>query len=236
MKYSTKAFCDYNLPIAYQNVIEEYYNDAQQILCDNMLMFMLTSSCSLDACIEGWSDIDILIVVQQLNFLQLKAMHEKASKYNIKIALAMLSRNEVMNRMFDDKTNMVFYQITVGLTKPNYLKDGLSLVLPQVTLEQIQQDDKTMMPWYLHKLRRLLFAPSDDKRSIIKMLYIVIKMKLRMDNIVATSYLEAYCKFAQKYHIEPVNIMSEMLSKQKLSNSFLKFARQTVEKICNGEI
>ena len=57
-----------------------------------------------------------------------------------------------------------------------------------------------------------------------------------MDNIIAISYSEAYSKFAQKYHLEPIDIMSEILSTQESSDSFIKFARQTVEKICNGEI
>lgn len=236
MRYSTKGFDNYNIPISYRDVIEGYYKDARRILCENMIMFMLTSSCSLNACIEGWSDIDILVIVEQLDFTELKALHEEALKYDINIALAILSRKEVINKMFDDKTGVVFYQLTTGMITPNYIKSDLLEEIPQVDLEEIKHNDVLMLPWYLHKLRRLLFAPSDDKRAIIKMLYIVIKMKLRMNNVIVISYTEAYGKFAKKYGMESVDIISEMLGEQKLSDGFIKFARQIVEKICNGEI
>lgn len=238
MEYQTKAFFDYGLMKHYVDVVEGYFVDARRILGEKMLMYMLTSSCSLDACIDGWSDIDILIVAEKLAFAELKAMHEAQKNYNIKIALALLSRHELANEMLDDKTNVVFFQITKGLSAPNYIIDDTSFILLSVDLRQIQQDDICMMPMYLHKLRRLLYDPTEDKRSIIKMLYIVIKMRLRSSGreIIATSYPEAFNRFADEFGQDQFDIVSEMLSGKSASDDLISFARHVVEGICNGDV
>ncbi|MDR2523988.1 MAG: hypothetical protein LBC95_00390 [Candidatus Nomurabacteria bacterium] len=240
MKYQTGAFCGYGLMKHYVSVVERYFTDAKKILGDKMLMYMLTSSCSLNACIDGWSDIDILIVTENLDFTELKALHSAQRQYDIKIALALLSRHELANAMFDDKTNLVFYQIAQGLSAPNFIVDNPPLVLPRVELAQIQQDDIRMLPMYLHKLRRFLYTPTNDKRAIIKMLYIVVKMRLRSSGheFIAMSYPEAFVKFADEFNEELFDIVSEMLSNNTNtpSNEFVVYARRIVERICNGEI
>jgi hypothetical protein len=140
--------------------------------------------------------------------------------------------------MMDDKTRVAFYQLSKLMIAPNYIRDDFVNMLPVVELEQIQQYDLYSLPVYLHKLRRLLHTPSDDKRSIIKMLYTVVKQKLHSPghDIIATSYPEAFEKFAAEFSEENFDIMSELLSDESASNELVAFARRVVERICNGEI
>ena len=234
----TKCFNEYGLPKEYEDVLRSYYFDAIELLGQKMLMFALTSSCGLGQCIPGWSDIDVLIVVDELDFNDLRALHSAQSKYQIKIALALLSRYEMDNCMFDDKTNVVFFQLKERMLFPNYIAPDAGLVFPNVAIEEIQADDECMLPMYLHKLRRALYGSPTDKRSIIKMLYIVVKMRLRScgHEIIAKSYEEAFSSFAREFDEEYFDVVSEMMSGVVASEAFVAFSRRVVEKICNGKI
>lgn len=234
-----RSLSSYNLNSEYQYALDGYFNDAMSILGDRMMVFMLTSSCGLEKYIPGWSDIDILIVVDKLDFVSLRELHDAQSKYSVKIALALLSQYEFSKKMFDDKTNVVFYQVSEGLLAPNFIKEGsVATEFPKVSLEEIQEDDKCMMPMYLHKLRRALYAPSDDKRAILKTLYIVLKMCLRSEGhrIIAKSYPEAFDMFASEFNEQKFNIMAEIKSEACSSTDFIDYARHIVEKICNNQL
>lgn len=237
MIVKTKTFGEYLLNDSYRYVLEGYYRDAKEILGERMQLFVLTSSCGLDQCIPGWSDIDVLIVADLLDFETLRKLHSAQSKYQVKIALALLSCYELNNKMFDDKTNVVFYQLKESMLCINYISDT-STVIPEVTLSDIQADDLRMMPMYLHKLRRALYGSVTDKRQVIKMLYIVIKMCLRSKGheIIAKSYKEAFSQFAEEFREEDFDIVAEMTSGIIASSEFISYARRVVERICNGEI
>ena len=233
-----RSLSDYNLNPEYQRVLNGYFDDAVRILGDRMIVFMLTSSCGLEKYIPGWSDIDILIVADKLDFASLRELHNAQAKYSIKIALALLSQHEFNEKMFDDKTNVVFYQVSEGLLAPNFVKKEAVTKFPNVTIREIQEDDKCMMPMYLHKLRRALYAPSNDKRIILKTLYIVLKMCLRSEGhcIIAKSYSEAFDMFASEFNEQKFDIMTEMISGTYASTEFINYARHIVEKICNNQL
>ncbi len=222
------------LSSAYEQVAKSYFEDIKEIYGEDLLLFMITSSCSIGECIEGWSDIDVLIVTKTLNFVKLKMAHDRAVTYPIKIALAALSEHEARNGIVDSKTRVVLYQISTGIANTNFV-NGASF--PETSLDDVRITDNQVLPYYLHRLRRLLYAPSDDKRTIIKYLYLVSKILLRRrenGEIWATSYVEAYEKISALYKIEPIDISAEMMTNGPASDAFVLFARTLVEKICNG--
>jgi hypothetical protein len=237
-QYRIKEFSEYNLPKNYENTASGYCDDAKIVFGDDLQMYMLTSSCALGECIDGWSDVDFLIVTKELAFDSLRAIHEAQKKYDIRIALGALSLHEIHENMLSPEKDVIFYQLAEGMIMPNYVTDDPSFTLPRVSLEQIQQNGKKRLPELLHKTRRLLYEPSNDKRGIIKTLYSIEKILLESEghNIIATSYSEAFEKFATEFGADSFDIMSEMLSQSSASEEFITYARCVVESICNGEI
>jgi predicted nucleotidyltransferase len=238
MKYQIKAFSDYGLPAHYVDVIQGYFDDVKKLLGRDVLMFMLTGSCALGSCLDGFSDIDVMVVVEEFDFFKLKEMHEAAEKYPIRIALTVFSRSEVDCRMLDGKTYNFLYQLGQGMLSPNYLTRYLDL--PKISLEDLRENDRKTLPDKLFRLKRLLytpFVPPSDKQDIIKTLYLVIKIRLRSHahDIVATSYREAFGWFALEFGMQSFDISQELNFDQPPTPDFIDYARDVVERICNGE-
>jgi hypothetical protein len=231
-------FAELGMPDRYTEVASSFLGETQTALDDRLLMFMVTGSCALKQCVDGFSDIDALIVTDKFNFADLKTLRNSTAVYDISIAVEALSRHQVERRMFDDKTKFAFYQMSSGLIAPNYIQDGSSLTLPDVELSEIQEDDKLTLPWQLDRVGRLLYEPSDNKRMAIKHLYTIMKMRLRsLDHgIVATSYAETFKRFAQEFGEEEFDIMAEIASNQPMSEEFVTFARRVTERVSNGEL
>lgn len=231
----TRSFSSYKMPEKYRKIAEEYLTEAQTIFGDDLLLFSITSSCALDSCIDDWSDIDVLIVTRSFNLEKNKLIHEAGATHNIRIALMLLTQYEFEHDLLDDKTRVVIWQLREEQIYPNFVRDSLSI--PYITLENVKEDDRTMMPAYLHKLRRLFWEDTkNNKRPIIKMLYIVIKMELRRHNRVTYTYVGAFRQFAMLYDEPEFNISAEILSGSKTpSPEFLAYAQGVVKRICEGE-
>ncbi|MDO4747409.1 MAG: hypothetical protein Q4A70_03690 [Candidatus Saccharibacteria bacterium] len=199
------------------------------------MLFAITSSCALNSCIDGWSDIDVLIVTKNFDVTNNEMIHKVGNSQKIRIALMLLTQYEFENNLLDDKTRVAVWHLKKGLTYPNYVQGNM--IIPNITFKDIQNDDKVMMPTYLHKLRRLFWENTENsKRPIIKMLYIVIKMELRKRGYVVCSYANAFQRFAIMYNEQEFDILKEISSKSKNpSPEFLAYAQYVVKKICKGE-
>lgn len=234
-----KSFTDYNLPKEYETQLHAYYNDVREILGPKLKMFMLFGSCSLGGCIPEWSDLDILVVVDRIDFTLARRLQRAQQKYDIKIALSVISLYELDNRRVDGKIKVALYLLGEGLLAPNYVNVSTGIfMVPSLSLEEVQADDVYMLPEYLHKLKRALCVPEENKRTIIKLLYLVMKIKLRSPGheIVVTSYRDACEHFANEFDAPEVCFEAEIKNAGALSDKFLDYAKEIVSKICNGEI
>ena len=231
----TREFSSSKMPERYRNIAEKYLAEAQTIFGNDLLFFSITSSCAMDLCIDGWSDIDVLIVTKNFDLEKNKLIHEAGSAHDIRIALMLLTQYEFEHNLLDDKTRVVIWQLRERQICPNFVNGSLSI--PYVTLGSIQNDDKTMMPTYLHKLRRLFWEDTkNSKRPIIKMLYIVIKMRLRQRERIVYTYVGAFQQFAKLYGEPEFDILKEIMSKSKdPSPEFLAYAQNVVKMLCVGE-
>ena len=230
-----RDFSDYQMPNKYRIIAENYFLEAQAIFEDDLMLFTITSSCALNSCIDKWSDIDVLIVTRNFDTTKNELIHKVGNSQEIRIALMLLTQYEFENNLLDDKTRVAVWHLKKGLSCPNYVHGNM--MIPNITFKDIQNDDKIMMPSYLHKLRRLFWENTENsKRPIIKMLYIVIKMDLRKRGYVACSYADAFQQFAVAHNEQGFDILKEISSKSKNpSPEFFAYAQRVVKKICKGE-
>ncbi len=234
-----KSFSEYKLPTGYESLLYAYFDEVRQILGPKLKMFMLFGSCGLGSCIPNWSDIDILIVVDSMNFALVRKVERAKQKYNIKIALSVLTLYELDNNMLDGKTKVALYLLGEEHLAPNYVNCSAGVfMIPRITLEEVQLDDAYMLPEYLHKLKRALYLPEDNRRAVIKLLYLVMKIKLRSPRhkIVAKTYREASERFAAEFEAPELDFEAEIKRKSGFSEVFLDDAREIVRRICDGEI
>ena len=229
-----KDFSNYLIPDKYRTIAKNYLSEAQAIFGDDLLLFAITSSCALDLCIDGWSDIDVLIVTKGFDVAKNKLIHKVGNSYEIRIALMLLTQYEFEHNLLDDKTRVAIWQLRTTITYPNYVHGNM--IVPDIKFKNIKEDDKTMMPTYLLKLRRLFWEDTkNSKRPIIKMLYIVIKMELRKRDVIVYSYTSAIHKFAILYGEQEFDISKEISSESKdPSPEFLTYAQRVVGRICRG--
>ena len=225
---------DLNLPEQYDHAAQEMLRDSQEIYGDKLRLFMITGSCALGQCIEGFSDIDLMLVSEGLNFNELHRIQESAKKHMVRIALTAYTQSEIEAGSFDDKTHNFMYQLNQGLIAPSY-KDS-DLKLPTISLEKLQEVDRLFLPSKLHRLKRTLHTTAGDKVAMIKMLYTAEKMKLRSagHNIIATSYQDAVDLYADEFHARRIDITPELNYERPASDDLIDYAREIVEDMANN--
>jgi hypothetical protein len=62
-----------------------------------------------------------------------------------------------------------------------------------------------------------------------------IWLRSRGHGIITTSYKEAFDKFATEFNVSSFDISTELNHFKPITNEFIAYARNIVEKICNSK-
>ncbi len=227
-----KKISSCQMPDRYRNEAEKYLEEAKAVFKEDLLLFMVTGSCALGFCIDGWSDINVLIVTKNFDLPKYKIIHNAAVNHSIHIVLTLLTRYEFENNLLDDETRVAVWQLNEKWLLPNFVRGGLNA--PDIKIRDIQEDDKRMMPAYLHEIKNIFFGDVRGmKVPIIKLLYTIIKMELRRRGCVVYSYTGAVKEFAKNYNDQEFGLFLEISSRtDDPSQEFLVYAERVVRKIC----
>ena len=90
-----------NFPENYKNSLVFVLETAKRELKENLLNITLGGSGGKNNIIEGWSDLDIYIVLKKYNINEIKKLQEILSKNNIHIGLTFYNLYEIENDLID---------------------------------------------------------------------------------------------------------------------------------------
>ena len=225
-----KKIEEFNIPMEYKQIILDFYNNILKILNDKLLLFVIGGSCGRESVHEGWSDIDILIVLKEYKYSYVKEIQKIVYTYNIKVGTTIYSKKEFEAGRIDGKTMYSMYLLENDLLKANFYDKHLKL--PKVTLKMLKENDSRMILEAEHKLKRLLHDINIDKKSIIKTLALIMKVNLIKKDIIPTKYEDIFYDFAEQYNIEAYDIEKD-LNKEEIKEELILYAIKVIELISN---
>lgn len=179
----------------YYQIEENFYQRLSVRLKNKILLYCVTGGLGRGQIIDGWSDIDILLVFKTLNrdiLLTIKEVLEK-NKSNIKIGPTLYSLKEFNDSLYKDpKTYHNINLIVNKILKPRIISKKLHLKY----YPDLENLDNVDVAKAIHTIKReLLLGPKDfNEKKIYKLIIMIFKICLRNKNIECYAYDEIISK------------------------------------------
>ncbi len=187
------------IPNSYQDTIINVVYECCRVFGDNLINMTLGGSCGKNEPINGWSDIDIYVILKTFDVNQMIKLNYDNFNSDIHVGLTFYTIKEVERDLVDFRTRVMFFERTKEKVNPVlYGKD----MLPEVTFNEIVKNDRLNFPNILHKYRRILIELTDDEtlkfnNKHIKQLTLLLKMILYSENIYVYGYENVFRKFSE---------------------------------------
>ena len=198
------------------------------------MIFMITGSVGIGKIHIGWSDVDILIVVQNYKINDIRKIQSIINELaEIKIGTTIYSKQEFENNMIDGKTMYSLLNLHYKNICLNYYNNKLKI--PEITIDKMKQKHLKLLPDYIHKLKRLVYTEDYDKKILIKTMNLIMKIYVVQKNIIPKGYEDVFDKFSSLYKFKNFDISKE-LNLNKATKEFENYAMDFVEFISNKNL
>lgn len=225
-----KDINEYNIPSEYQNALNDFYYNLQNEL-EGIRLFLVTGSCSRGCVNSGWSDIDIIIVVDKNDSDTRSKISKFANMSKIKIGTTVYNTMEFKQKKIDLKTAYAIYEMENERLFPNICDRNLEI--PIISKSELKEMCNKVIPESLHKLRRLLYntdkVQRNDENTIFKELSHLMRDYLLQEDINATDYQDVFDKFANKFKLEEFDT-KELITGQR-GQSIVIYCNNIVDEI-----
>ncbi len=162
----------------------------KKICSRNLKAVIATGSISKNNFIKGWSDIDLIVVLEKMDPKQLIAIGKVSSN-----GVSVVSKDDFLAKILSPK-------ILYGLKHPNSQVIFSKIRIPRVYLREITGDFKTTLIFYYEILVKCAtrgLSPESAKKAI-KLVFIMMKVIAREKGINLMSYNDCI-HFAKKENL-----------------------------------
>lgn len=240
-KYSTEYNCrtetisisSLKIPKREKKIITEIKNYSKKVLKDNLSGILIHGSISRNEYIPNWSDIDLLIFVHSYDLSKLSQINQFIKQYDIKIGLTVFSNYELANYMLDAKSLYSVYSFNSG--KIDSLIYSNNIFLPSLSIYNLKDKNKHVIPETIHKLKRYLYGDinKNNFKEIYKMLTLVMKVDLiNNHDIISKSYYQTFYNFSYIYNLDIMDANEFIVNNN--SELLKEFGLKVINIISNG--
>jgi len=174
-----KEVDSFGIPKRYKEALSSFVNGVRELLGGEILLLVLTGSGGREEIIDGWSDLDVLIVLNQITRLSLDQIADLVSKSAIKIGTTIYSQAEFERGILDSKTVINMEFIRQRILKPIIVHKDLKV--RYLTKTSRAKRDKIALPEFLHELKRALYNQDTfNVHSVAKTIDTIMKIILRI--------------------------------------------------------
>lgn len=187
----------------YSNIIDEYVKEVKKQLEHHLSLILIIGSSSSNKVMEGWSDIDVILVIDKYDFNIIDKIKEISNSYSVKIGTTVYTDKEFLNKNIDPKTYYHLYLLQNGKIDFQYVKDNFNI--PIVTFEEIKATHIPYVNWRLHMYKRMFLYDQLNKeqyKSLFKMTYLIMKAKLILNGFFPRNYDEVFKMFSRQYNFK----------------------------------
>ena len=188
------------LPENYLKVLKKDIESAILIFNDNLINITLGGSGGKGNVIEGWSDLDLYIILNKYNPKQITEYMSIVNNNSIHTGTTFYTLAEIDNNVIDLKTKVMLYERKCFNVNPTLY--GID-VFKEVDYEEIKNNDKANFPSVLHDVRRrfieLCMGKELDK-VYVKKLLVLVKCLLRSYDIFTYGYAYTFNKLFEFFN------------------------------------
>ena len=180
---------------------KDIYQGVSSILDGNLELFSFVGSSSTRTFVEGWSDIDILIVIS--NYVDdqvLRVYNFVKTVSNVKVGISLFSTEEINKNRVDNKNAINLHLIQTGKLIPQYISKNLDLGTFLFGEHIIRE--KAMRAYYLSLIKGVIYNDdrSIDTRKFFKYCINVIKINLIEKGIIVRTSEELIFELEKSKH------------------------------------
>lgn len=226
------------LPKKYKETIFNYITELQKNLGDNLKLVLLIGSSSSGHVIEEWSDIDIILVLENYKIEYVDIIKNIVQKYDIKIGNTIYSKIEFENKKIDPKTYYYLLLVQEKYIKIQYHSPDLNI--PKVTIKECQQQYMTWLMEHFHSYKRVWLYQeiSEEKiRNIFKNTYLIMKSILIINNYRPQNYKQVFELYSEKFNYKKLDFegfIEKYQKKKSDKDEIINFAKEFSEEISNN--
>lgn len=185
-------------PQKYIELINRVVNSMTSIFDDNLITIILGGSGGKGNIIDGWSDIDLYVILRTYDVYEISNITKLISKEKIHVGVTYYLRDEVINNIIDVKTKIMLYEKQTYKVNPTLY--GNDTIFNKISYREVKQNDKNSFPVVLHDIRRRymnLYIDKNEKleKTYIKKLLVLIKCILNYYDIFSYGYDKTFTKF-----------------------------------------
>lgn len=213
----------------YKDVEEKFYNQLSKKLGKHLRMYCVCGSLSRDDVIPGWSDIDIIIVIDEYSE-QIFQKIEKTIRNNnskIKIGCTIYQTDEFNYELYNDPKTCIFSQYVIaGVVTPRLLSaDIIPTKMSKKNLIIVNRIDLTIQS---HLLKRELTKKEISESSVYKLISHILRNILRQNGFPCEGYQNIWensTKYLPDFTfqiIHPRDIMNSKRGSKQRFNTYIK--------------
>ena len=235
---SLKAL-ELNIPKQYKDQLSAVSQLAKYIFGDNLINLTLGGSAGKGNVIEGWSDLDVYIVLENYNIEEVAKYMNLVSKLDVHIGTTFYTLDEVRMGAIDSKTKVMLYEKEKYHVNPTIYGEK---VYDSISYETIQRNDVETFPNVLHDFRRRFIELCNDNnknvdKTYIKKMLVLIKCLLSHYGIFSYGYAPTVEKLyevmrTEGYDLTPessFDIMSSIKNIDDSKDDVIKFSTLLLE-------
>lgn len=219
----------------YFKVTEKIFNDLKEYLKEELLLFCVTGSVASGNQVEGWSDLDLVLVSKSLPIDRIENIQKIISLNSqyLKVGITMFTETEFRKKIIDPKSIVSLFLMQKKKYSPLYQHPSLSI--PLITQADLVNSGSAMLPETLHLARRLACEHQPDERKMYKTVLLLAKLYIRSQGIVVESSEEINSYF-KSHHTTNVELPSprEVASIKSTTNSRRKKYQEFIADIAEA--
>lgn len=191
----------------YDKVINDFKDNLKKLLGDELKSIFLIGSYLSKKYIDNWSDIDLIIVVNQINDKVINCIKLESTKYDIKIGITLYSLSDLKSGKIDSKTAYYFYLYNMKSIDLIY---NTNVKIPTIKKEDMIDKTSNLLYNNMHVCKRSLLYKNKNRelgKTQFKNIYSIIKTFLIINGIYPLNYEETFELFSKNYNFEKFDYM-----------------------------
>lgn len=182
------------LPGEYHKTFEEFMRRINPLI-NEIELLALTGSGGRGKIVEGWSDLDVLIVMKKTNKKDALFIYDAVKNLPIKVGIELYSKEEFESGLVDSKTIWNIQIIRENKITPILLNNKLNF--PEFSRDYLINLHRSLIPERIHKIKRNLARyPEFDTKLLAKDIDTIMKFAmLSMTGAIISGYKEVQESF-----------------------------------------